>query len=215
MLLGIPNLGDYYNHRHISHLYPVWLGLEISPEKETLYKAANIAIEKRGRGNGSAYGLAHTALIATRLKNADLVYGNLSYLMRNNYLYNSLVTSHSPGVIYNTDTLHSTPAVILEMLVFAKPGVIEFLSALSEKFSTGSVSGVLCRTQAKVEKMGWDMVNKTMADKVSSGKKQNITFQLRKAITEAKVNGETIGLGGDTFTIDFGVGETKTMELSW
>ncbi len=210
-----PNLKDNYNHRHISHLYHVWPGLEISPEEEKLFEASNIAIEKRGRGNGSAHGLAHTALIAARLKKSDLVYGNLLFLMRNNYLYNSLVTSHNPGVIYNTDALHSIPAVILEMLVFSKPGVIEFLPALSEKLPKGSVSGVLCRTQAKVENLKWDMVGKNMKAKVSSRKKQNILFQLRKAITEAKVNGEKVSLEGDTFFTNFEAGETKTIELSW
>ncbi|NMH86305.1 glycosyl hydrolase family 95 catalytic domain-containing protein [Flavivirga algicola] len=210
-----PNLGEYYNHRHISHLYPVWPGLEISPEKETLFKAANVAIEKRGRGNGSAHGLAHTALIATRLKKADLVYGNLLFLMKNDYLYNSLVTSHNPGVIYNTDALHSIPSVIMEMLVFSKPGVIEFLPALSEKLSKGSISGVLCRTQAKVENLEWDMDGKTMTAKVSSGKQQSITFQLRKTIISAKVNGKVISPNGDTFPVDFEAGETKTIELTW
>ncbi len=210
-----PNLGEYYNHRHISHLYPVWPGLEISPEKDTLFKAAHVAIEKRGRGNGSAHGLAHTALIATRLKKADLVYSNLLFLMKNDYLYNSLVTSHNPGVIYNTDALHSIPAVILEMLVFSKPGIIEFLPALSEKFSKGSVSGVLCRTQAKVEHLEWDMANKTMTANVSSGKKQNIRLQLRKTITSAKVNGVAVRLDGDTFSTSFDAGETKTIVLRW
>ncbi|TYA74671.1 glycosyl hydrolase family 95 catalytic domain-containing protein [Seonamhaeicola marinus] len=209
------DLGENYNHRHISHLYPVWPGLEISPENKALFDASNVAIEKRGRGNGSAHGLAHTALIATRLKKADLVYGNLLFLMKNDYLYNSLVTSHNPGIIYNTDALHSIPAVILEMLVFSKPGVIEFLPALSEKLQKGSVSGVLCRTQAKLEHLEWDMTGKTMMAKVSSGKKQDIKFQLRKPILEVKVNGEVVNVDGDTFKVTFNVAEVKDIIIKW
>lgn len=212
---ALPNLGDNYNHRHISHLYPVWPGLEISPEKKTLFKAANIAIEKRGKGNGSAHGLAHTALIATRLKKSGLVYDNLLFLMKNNYLYTSLVTSHHPGIIYNTDALHSIPAVIMEMLVFSKSGVIEFLPALSDKLSKGSISGVLCRTQAKIERLDWDMVGKTITAKVQSGKKQSITFQLRKKIASVKVNGKDITINKDSFSTNFEAGETKTIKIVW
>ncbi len=211
---SLPNLGDNCDHKHVSHLYSVWPGLEIAPEKEELF-AANIAIEKRGKGNGSAHGLAHTGLIAARLKKADLVYNNLLYILKNNYLYSSLVTSHNPNAIYNTDALLSVPAVILEMLVYSRPGIIEFLPALSEKFSKGSVSGVLCRTQAKIETLSWDMVGKSMTAKVSSGKKQEITFQLRKAIIEVKINGKTVRFNGDTFTANFDAEEIKTIEILW
>ncbi len=212
---SLPNLGDNYDHKHVSHLYSVWPGLEIAPEKEELFAAANMAIEKRGKGNGSAHGLAHTGLIAARLKKADLVYNNVLYILKNNYLYSSLVTSHNPNAIYNTDALLSVPAVILEMLVYSRPGVIEFLPALSEKFPKGNVSGVLCRTQAKIETLNWDMVGKSMMAKVSSGKKQAITFQLRKAITEIEVNDAKTNFEGGTFTVNFESGESKTIKILW
>lgn len=209
------DLADNYNHRHISHLYPVWPGLEISPENKTLFNASNVAIEKRGKGNGSAHGLAHTALIATRLKKANLVYGNLLFLMKNNYLYNSLVTSHNPGIIYNTDALHAIPAVVLEMLVFSKPGVIEFLPALSNKFQKGNISGILCRTQAKIKYLEWNMPQKTLLAKVASGKQQTITFQLQKKITQVKVNTKIHKVEDNNFTLNFSAGETKTIKITW
>ncbi|WP_345324427.1 hypothetical protein [Novipirellula rosea] len=40
-----------------------------------------------------------TPLIGTRLKQPELVYGNLLFLMQGNYFYRRLFTSHNPGVI--------------------------------------------------------------------------------------------------------------------
>ena len=85
-----PGIEDRYDHRHVSHLYPVWPGHEISPEDTPgLFAAAKVAAQKRGRGNGSAHGLAHMALIGTRLKDAQLVYDNLLFMLRGDYLLSS------------------------------------------------------------------------------------------------------------------------------
>ena len=141
---AIDNLSDNYDHRHISHLYPLWPGFEINPEETPeMFEAARIAFSKKGRGNNSAHGLMHGALIASRLKEADKVYNNLLFMLTNNYLFSSLFTSHNPNLhIYNADALNSLPAVILEMLVYSCPGVIELLPACPEKLNKGKITGV-------------------------------------------------------------------------
>ncbi|EMI22885.1 Alpha-L-fucosidase [Rhodopirellula maiorica SM1] len=210
-----PNIQDQYNHRHVSHLYLAWPSLELTPENAKLFEAARVAIAKRGRGNGSAHGLAHTALIGTRLKQPELVYGNLLFLMQGNYFYRSLFTSHNPGVIYNSDALHSIPSVIMEMLVYSRPGVIEFLPACSDKLPKGSIQGVMCRTQARVDSLRWDFPRRELTAVVTSKKAQTIQIQLRRNVTAATVSGNSVLPESDTITVDFKAGETKPIKLQW
>jgi alpha-L-fucosidase 2 len=183
-----PDLHDRYNHRHVSHLYPVWPGHEINPEETPeLFKAAKEAARRRGRGNGSAHGLAHMALIGTRLKDADLVYGNLLFILKNGYILPSLFTYHNPGRIYNSDMLCSLPAVVLEMLVYSRPGVVELLPALSDRLSKGSVKGVLCRGGITIDEMKWNVEKKQISLKLHSIKNQQVKLQQRKGIADIHV----------------------------
>jgi len=152
---SIPNLKDNYNHRHVSHLYPVWPGHEINPEETPeLYKAAVVAAQKRGSGNESAHGLTHMALIGARLKQQDLLYKNLHFILSNNFIYSGLFTSHNPNLqIYNSDALCSFPAVKAEALVYSRPGFIELLPAWSPHFPDGCITNIQCRTRAVIEEL--------------------------------------------------------------
>ena len=178
----IDNLDDNYNHRHISHLYPLWPGFEINPEETPdMFEAARMAFANKGRGNNSAHGLMHGALIAARLKEADKVYENLLFMLTNNYVFTSLFTSHNPNLdIYNSDALNSLPAAVLEMLVYSRPGVIELLPACSDKIANGKISGVKCRTQATVENLEWDFEKGLVQATIISDVDQEIDLIFRR-----------------------------------
>ncbi len=185
---AIDNLDDNYDHRHISHLYPLWPGFEINPEETPkMFEAARVAFAKKGRGNNSAHGLMHGALIAARLKEADKVYNNLLFMLTNNYLFSSLFTSHNPNLhIYNADALNSLPAVILEMLVYSRPGVIELLPALSKKLTKGKITGIKCRTQATVEELEWDFNKGFVKAMISSDIDQKVELFFRRGAKTIK-----------------------------
>lgn len=211
------SLQDNYDHRHVSHLYPVWPGLEINPDEDLeIYNAALKAADLRGRGNGSAHGLSHMALIGTRLKQADLVYGNLQFMMSKHYLYTSLFTSHNPGRIYNADMLCSLPSVMMEMLIFSKPGEIELLPALSEKIESGSITGIKCRTFATVDQLEWDYSKGRCKAEISSLNNQTIKITYRKGIKSMKVNGKNMDLEEINTTgieLDFKTNEKKVVDI--
>ncbi len=210
------DLRDNYNHRHASHLYPVWPCSEITPDDVELYNAAKKALELRGRGGGSAHGFMITALAGARLKDGELVYNNLLGILHDGYIYRSLFTSHNPNnEVYNSDPLHSLPAVVLEALVFSKPGTIELLPALSERLAKGSVEGVLCRTEAKVESMKWDMNIRNVVAKISSNKAQTITVQLRKSVASVLVDGVSVDVYGDRVAINFAKDSTHEIVFNW
>lgn len=141
-----PAYPDIYNHRHNSHLYPVFPGIDlVGPDADpALQKAAKVALDKRfGFDTSSAHGLIHLALQAARLGDADKVRQNIERFSKRNYLYDGLITSHEPGrAIFNLDAILSFPRLLMEMLVFTKSGYIEFLPAWPVGFPDGSLKGM-------------------------------------------------------------------------
>jgi hypothetical protein len=172
-----PGLGDRYNHRHISHLYPVYPGLEISQRRSPeLFKAARIAMAKRleaGLGNQSAHGQMHAALIAARLRDPELLERLLTSFAGTRYLNSSLITCHNPGpFIYNLDATFSLPSLLMEMLVQSEPGELELLPALPRGLLVrGTIRGCLARGGITVEELHWNdllgHVNVTLRSKTA------------------------------------------------
>lgn len=141
-----PRYKDIYNHRHNSHLYPVFPGIELvgSNVDSKWREAARVALAKRFQfDTSSAHGLIHLALQATRLKDTATVRENIERFSKRNYLYRSLVTSHEPGrVIYNLDAILSFPRLLAEMLVFTKPGHFETLPSWPDGYPDGNLKGI-------------------------------------------------------------------------
>lgn len=141
------NYPDIYDHRHNSHMYPLFPGTELrhcTRDGIDWMKAVGVALDKRfAFDTSSAHGLIHLALQATRLKKMDIAEQNIDRFSRRGYLYNSLVTSHEPKhLIYNLDAILSFPRLLMEMLVFTEPGRIELLPAWPAAYPDGSLKGV-------------------------------------------------------------------------
>lgn len=184
-----PGLGDKYNHRHSSHLYGIYPGLEISPERTPrLFEAARVAMEKRleaGLGNNSAHGLMHISFVAARLKNARLMWRMLSTFAQLPFVNTSFITCHNPGPrIYNLDSTFSMPAILTEMLVYSEPGLVELLPALpQDKFRRGTLRGILARGGIVVEQLHWNKtlgsVNVTLCSERAQSVKLRFGIDLR------------------------------------
>lgn len=210
------DLEDNYNHRHVSHLYPVWPGHEINPEETPeLFAAATIAAQKRGSGNESAHGLTHMALIGARLKQPNLVSKNLLFMLSNKFLYRGLFTSHNPNLrIFNSDALCSFPAVIAEALVYSRPGFIELLPAWDSDMAKGKITNIACRTQAVVKALSWNMDEKTIQCTVFSSANQELSFMLRRYDTLWEYDVSSVKRGkGALLRVNFKRGETKTFTV--
>jgi len=180
-----PGLEERYDHRHLSHLYGVWPGDEINPdETPELARAAMLANRKRAQENASAHGVMHRALIAARLKDGYLVYHNLKQILDQGYVNLSLMTNHNPYSGYFPDALGSLPALMMEMLVYSRPGVVELLPALPAEFPKGTISGVRCRTWARLDKLTWDVGEKRVEATLSSLKDQELDLIVRRGIAQ-------------------------------
>lgn len=214
---AVDDLEDNNKHRHVSHLYPAWPGHEINPEQTPeLYKAAVKAAEMRERGNESAHGLMHMALIGTRLKNPAIVLDNLYFLLSHDFLYSSLFTSHNPHQqIYNSDALCSMPAVVLESLVYSRPGFIEFFPAMDKKFPSGNATNIRCRSKALVKELRWNNKTGEYYISIESLVNQEVEIMFRHRNVQVSINGakalETEK--SKPITLSFKKGETKIIEV--
>ncbi|MFG1674534.1 glycoside hydrolase N-terminal domain-containing protein [Micromonospora sp. NPDC049282] len=150
------SVGDE-DHRHVSHLYPVWPLDEIDPDRTPeLAAAAHRALTLRGDEDGSAHGGLHRALAAARLRDGPLVAANLLKIVGADMFFRSLMSAHNPGrVTWNADAAHALPAVLIESLVQSRPGALRLLPAPLPGLPSGTLRGVTCRGRVTVEELTW------------------------------------------------------------
>jgi alpha-L-fucosidase 2 len=187
-----PTLQEHYSHRHVSHLYGVWPGDEIDPDSTPqLAHAALIADRRRTFDTMQtavagetlpAYGRCHRALVGARLKDNIIVDVQLRQLIEQGYYSTALRCSREPYGIPIPDAQGGIPAIIMEMLLYSRPGVVEVLPALPASLKKGSISGILARTFARINKLNWDMHERTVDITITSLKKQDITLIARYGI---------------------------------
>ena len=189
-----PTAEEHYSHRHISHLYGVWPGDEIDPDRTSqLARSAEIANRKRTFDTMStavagetlaAYTRCHRALVGTRLKDNVIVDIQLRQLIEQGYVSTALRCSREPYGWPVPDAQGGIPAIIMEMLAYTRPGVIEILPALPPALKKGSINGLLARTFARIDQLTWDMDARTADLTISSFKKQDISLIARYGIEE-------------------------------
>ncbi|WP_392674028.1 glycoside hydrolase N-terminal domain-containing protein [Streptomyces sp. LN785] len=139
-----PGLRETYDHRHLSHLYPVWPLTAINPyDTPELAVAAHRALELRGSENDSAHGHLHHALVAARLRDGARAAGALNAVLTGDFFHDSLMSSHYPSRdVYNADAAHALPAAVVEMLVQSAPGRLVLLPAPPAALPAGELRGV-------------------------------------------------------------------------
>ncbi|MGW4227758.1 glycosyl hydrolase family 95 catalytic domain-containing protein [Streptomyces sp. NPDC004980] len=151
-----PGLEETYDHRHLSHLYPVWPLDEINPyDTPGLAAAAHRALELRGSENDSAHGHLHHALIAARLRDPSRVSAALDAVLGGDFFHDSLMSAHYPSRnVYNADAAHTLPSAVIESLVQSAPGRLVLLPALPATYPAGELRGVRTRFGARLD-LSW------------------------------------------------------------
>ncbi|HUN38089.1 MAG TPA: glycoside hydrolase N-terminal domain-containing protein [Trebonia sp.] len=161
---GRPPLGANDEHRHVSHLYPVWPLHEITVARTpALAAAARRALAGRGVQDESAHGYLHKALAAARLRDADLAGRLLAALCGQGFFFLSLMSSHYPRrAVYNADAACALPGVLAEMLVDSVPagaggpGQIDLLPAVPGFLPRGRLRGARTLLGVRVAELRWD-----------------------------------------------------------
>ncbi len=188
-----PRLPDNYHHRHLSHVYPLFPGLEITREGDPrLYAACRVAVEKRlviGQESQSGWSLAHMSNIWARLHDGEHALGCIEALTRS-CVGTNLFTYHNDwrhmgltlywdfiDKIFQIDANFGLVAGVLEMLVFSRENEISILPALPKKWKKGCIRGVATRAGAVVS-VDWDVEREHLTTELTACTDATISIQV-------------------------------------
>ncbi|MCX7050257.1 MAG: glycoside hydrolase N-terminal domain-containing protein [Candidatus Sumerlaeota bacterium] len=155
-----PKLEDNLDHRHSSHLYPLYYSMpdEIAadPKLQAAFrKIVEIKMENHYRKAGfMSFGVVQLGQAAATLGEGELAYQAILRLV-NSYWLSNLASMHNHRSLLNMDISGGLPSVLIQMLVASAPGKVRLLPALPKAWPTGTIEGALCRGQIEVRQLTW------------------------------------------------------------
>lgn len=152
------------HHRHVSHLYPLFPGTQITPMRTPeLAEACAQSLRVRG-DDGTGWSLGWKIILWAMLKDGDHALRLLDRQLRyvepvaaENYMsgggtYPNLFDAHPP---FQIDGNFAATTGIAQMLLYSESGYIQLLPALPKRWMSGQFSGLVAKGGIQVS-AEWD-----------------------------------------------------------
>lgn len=182
-------------HRHVSHLWGLHPGNEITAEQADLFAAAEQSLRLRGDG-GTGWSMGWKINFWARLKDGDHALTMLNNQLRltgssetvydGGGTYPNLFDAHPP---FQIDGNFGATSGIAEMLLQSHAGYLELLPALPERWLSGRVQG-LCARGGFVVDIKWqagELVAATIQAKLEQS--CEVRYREQRVVLAAKPGG--------------------------
>ncbi|OYZ36423.1 MAG: alpha/beta hydrolase, partial [Novosphingobium sp. 16-62-11] len=130
------------DHRHVSHLYALYPGHQIDPDRTPeLAQAARISLNRRG-DESTGWATAWRIALWARLRDGERAHAILRALLGPKRTYPNMFDAHPP---FQIDGNFGGATAIVEMLMQSRSGTIHLLPALPRAWPQGYVRGIVAR----------------------------------------------------------------------
>jgi len=199
-------------HRHVSHLFALHPGKQISPlTTPELAKAAKVSLEARG-DEATGWSLAWKVNFWARLKDGDRAHqlytmiikpagankqpsGTINYDGEGSGSYANLLDAHPP---FQLDGNMGATAGVAEMLIQSQTDDFELLPALPTAWASGAINGLRARGGFTVDISWEDGKLKKVSLKADQNGRKRLVYQ-GKVKEVNLVRGKEYALSGEDF----------------
>lgn len=207
---------DRYYHRHLSHIYPVFPGEELTTEDKQI-SAFEKAVDLREIGAQTGWSLAHMASIYARFERGNDAMQCLNNIAKT-CMQQNLFTLHNDwrrmdislemesDAPIQLDALMGYVNAVQEMILYSSEKFIKLLPALPDNMSQGQIKN--WRFVGGTVNMEWDIENNIFSAQLTADRDITINIKLPQAFENSlKISGCGAEQNGEIISVNFKKGD--------